>query len=387
MTRRWLILCWAICAVWGATPKAQATRYLVRWRPDAPASARAQARPLPRPLLARLGLELVESAPPAWEVEWAEEDTLLPPAQLYPDDPLYPQQWALARIGAPEAWAWTTGDPALIAAVVDTGAVLTNRDLAPLLLSGYNVIDQSADTRDDVGHGTACASVLGAIGNNGFGMVGVVWTSRLLPVKVTMRSDGYAYWSDLLAGVTWAVDHGARVVSVSYSLTGTAAGHTAAQYAYYRGAVLVVAAGNDYAALSYPDDPYMLTVGASDQSDLRCSYSNTGPFLDLVAPGRDLWAATWYDGFRSFSGTSASTPLVAGVAALVFSLRPDLSAKDVEDVLCQSADDLGPAGRDDTFGWGRVDAARALSLATGWTATTTRPTDPPPNRGRGRKPR
>lgn len=414
-----------------ATP-AHATRLVVKWFPSTPAATRANtharyhAQRIAFRELDRLGLDLVGAPAIAEcqyrctpEVEWVEEDRLILAAQVLesraeclpqdvilgsslevfcprtpdvsilgdvgleygletPNDPLYPQQWHLERINAPAAWAYTVGDPALIVAVADTGIVTTNRDLFPLLLlPGYNSADGTASTNDNNGHGTACASLVGVLTNNAFGMAGLNWSLRIMPVKVTNDPRSYASWSAIAAGWVWAVDHGAKIVTCSYAPTGSATVEAAAKYAWERGVIVFVAAGNENADLLTPDSQYMVTVAATDQNDLRASFSNRGPCVDLAAPGVNVYGAMWYDGFRLMSGTSASTPIVAGVAALLRATRPDLAPVDLEAILEQSAVDLGTAGRDNLFGAGRVDAGAALALAQGWVATVEPPIEPP----------
>ena len=168
--------------------------------------------------------------------------------------------------------------------------------------------------------------------------------------------------SDIASGLTWAADHGARVANVSYYVTGSKTISTAAKYFQSKGGVVVAAAGNYGALETVPDDPYIITVGATDSQDVLFYYSNRGHNLDLVAPGNNT--TTLMGGLYSTGGgTSFASPVVAGVAALVLSVNPSLTPGQVTDILKQNADDLGDFGRDTTYGSGRVNAARAVLAA------------------------
>jgi subtilisin family serine protease len=305
-------------------------------------------------------------------VEFAELDRIRPHQDVIPNDPQYSGEWHLPRISAPSAWSVTTGSPSIIIAIADTGVDSTHPDLSSKMVAGWNAYDNNSNTQDVHGHGTNVAGTAAAASNNTIGVASVAWNCGIMPVRVSM-TNGSAYDSTIASGITWAADHGARVVNVSYKVTGSSTVSSAAQYFYNRGGVVTVSAGNYSTFDSIPNDPYMITVGATDPSDLLYSWSNTGTDIDLVAPGCVTTTMSG-GGYGGNCGTSFSAPIVAGVAALVMSANPGLSAAQVTSVLQNSADNLGPAGWDSTFGYGRVNAANAVNASSGTTTDTQPPT-------------
>ena len=308
------------------------------------------------------------------EVEFAELDRIVPLAEIVPDDPWYGSwEWYLTKIQAPSAWSTTTGSSSITIAIIDSGVDGTHEDLASKMVPGWNVYNNNSDTSDVVGHGTSVAGTAAAATNNGKGVASIAWNCRVMPIRVT-DTTGYLTWSNAASGLTWAADHGARVANVSAEVSNSSTVRSAAQYFQSKGGVVTCSAGNEATFDPSADNPYILTVSATDGNDALCSWSNTGNNVDLSAPGT---AYTTYrgGGYGSASGTSISAPVVAGVAGLVLSANPSLTASQVQDILKQSADDLGTAGWDPSYGWGRVNAARAVSLAGGGgTGDTTAPT-------------
>jgi thermitase len=306
------------------------------------------------------------------EVEFAEVDLLVPPDEVTPDDPLYLNlsQWHLSRIAAPDAWSTTTGSSGIIIAILDTGVDGSHPDLARNMVSGWNVYDNNANTADVYGHGTKVAGTAAALGNNGTGVASVAWNCLIMPVRIA-AADGYASYSAIASGLTWAADHGARVANISYMVTTSSTVTSAAKYFYNHGGLVSSSAGNYGTFDSSADNPYILTVGGTDENDALYGWSNTGNNIDLVAPGCAGNTTTNGGGYSSACGTSFSAPIVAGVAALVLSVNSSLTPAQVTDILRQSADNLGQAGWDPTYGYGRVNAARAVESA--WSVAKTEP--------------
>lgn len=308
-------------------------------------------------------------------VELAEADGVGGIAGVAPSDPDFDVQWNLdntgqgggamdADIDAPEAWTRHTGDPWVVIAVLDTGVQADHPDLAGKVLPGWSTYDSTADTSDVNGHGTHVAGIAAASGDNGVGMSGVHWGARVLPVRV-VSPDGIGMESHCAAGIVWAVDQGVDVISMSLQYyTGTQTLADAVSYAASQGVVLVASSGNHQAVVAYPAAfPECIAVGATDRSDTVWIGSNTGPELELVAPGRAVFSLWRESGYASFTGTSMSAPHVAGVAALLVSYVPSMEREEIRALLTETADDLGPAGRDEAYGFGRVNAARALEAA------------------------
>ena len=335
-----------------------------------------------------------------------------PPLSI-PNDPLFPQQWSLRNTGqgggwtpgadlnAPSAWDLATGDPSVTIAIIDEGVDVTHPDLASRVLPGHDATDQPSPAAipgncapaDE--HGTACAGIAAAAGNDGAGMTGVCWNASILPVRV-----GYgAYWSQLswqVDAITWAADQGADILSNSWgSSIPSASVRSAIEYATTSGrgglgAVVLFAAGNSDGPIVYPaKHPAAIAVGASSPCDERCSPASCdnevfwgschGLELDLVAPGAALVTADNVgpagggagDYLFGFNGTSAACPHVAGAAALLLSLRPDLDAVQVRSHLISAGRDLVGVPAEDTsgwdpyMGWGRLDLRLLLESALG----------------------
>ncbi len=292
-----------------------------------------------------------------------------------PNDPSYGSQWHLPKIQSSQAWSITTGAASVIVAVIDSGVNAAHPDLAPKLMPGWNFVKGTADTSDVLGHGTAVAGTVAAASNNRIGIAGVNWASRLLPLTVVDDED-FATYSNIAAAIQYAADHGARVINVS--IGGPASSVTlqnAVDYAWKKGAMLFASAMNDYAATpNYPAAcARVVAVSATDSSDRLASFSNYGNWITLAAPGTNILTTTG-GGYGYWSGTSFSSPIVAGVAALCLAVNPALTNADVISILEKTADDLGPAGRDNSFGWGRINAYRAVSAAL---ETLPRPIVPP----------
>ncbi len=296
------------------------------------------------------------------DVVFVEQNRALPPS-VVPNDPEYAAQWHLPHIEAPAAWDHTTGANVVIA-ILDSGVDASHPDLGPKIVEGYDTTG-GRSTEDVTGHGTAVAGSATAFGNNGVGIASPAWHSMLMPLRVT-GSDGWATDADLAEGLVWAVNHGARVLNLSFGYVADSATIvSAARYAFQNGGLVVAASGNCGCREATRDTRYILNVSATDTADGVSSFSSTGRFVDLAAPGVGIYTTIRGGGYRYASGTSHASPLVAGVAALLFSLDPSLSPGDVEDILERTAEDLGSPGWDPEYGYGRVNARRAVLAVAG----------------------
>lgn len=309
------------------------------------------------------------------DVEFAELDRIVRPAQITPNDPWFGSwEWYLTKINAPAAWPTTTGDKSIIIAILDTGVDGSHPDLQSKMVSGWNIYNNNSDTSDVFGHGTVVAGTAAAATNNSLGVASIAWNCPIMPIRVS-APDGYATYSAMASGLIWAADHGARVANLSYMASTSSTVSSAASYFQSKGGIVASSSGNEAFFDTAADNPYILTVGATDANDVIAAWSNTGNNIDLTAPGTVF--STFSGGtYNSASGTSVSSPVVAGAAALVLSANPSLSGSQVQNILKQSADDLGSIGWDATYGWGRVNVGRAVSMASGVAAPlpdTTRP--------------
>lgn len=310
---------------------------------------------------ARLAVQI--AADPA--VVFAEPNAIRT-AMRTPNDPAVPQQWALNNIQAFDAWNVTTGAE-LVVAVLDTGVSTNHPDLEGKILSGYNAINGGNGSEDTNGHGTAVSGLIAANTDNDTGIAGMCWGCRILPVTV-LSARGGGDDASVARGLRWAVDNGARIVNMS--LGGSQDSQTlrdAVQYAHSRGTLIVAASGNERQSgnpVSYPAAyPEVLAVGATGNADTITGFSNTGDYVALAAPGVGLWTTVLGGTYGPPNGTSFSSPYVAGVAGLIWTLRSDLSNYDVACILQASADDKGTPGKDPEYGWGRLNALRAVQLA------------------------
>ena len=294
-------------------------------------------------------------------IKFAEVDRALQ-LQQTANDPYYSNAWHLPKIGAPTAWDQSSGS-GITVAILDTGVDADHPDLIGRLVSGWNAADRGFDSSDVHGHGTKVAGVIAASTNNGVGVASIAWGARLMPVRVTNSPDGYAYFSDITAGLTWAADHGARVANISYDATPSASISSAAQYMISKGGVVAVAAGNSGSDPGYSDNPYLISVSATTSTDQKASWSSYGAYVDVSAPGAGIWTTSRGGGYGGASGTSFASPATAAVLALIKAANSSLAPAKVEQVLKSSAADLGLSGTDSYYGAGRIDAAAAVRTA------------------------
>jgi len=294
-------------------------------------------------------------------LKFVEMDGVLPPL-FYPNDPRYPNEWHLSKIGAPTAWDSAQGNGVTIA-ILDSGIETTHSDLQSQLVPGWNHYDNNDNVTDVTGHGTAVAGIAGAAGNNSVGVAAVSLQSKVMPLRVT-DTAGNGYYSLMAAALITAADNGARVANISFlgvSLSDTV--DSAAQYMRSKGGVVVVGGGNSGDLRTDPPRSSLTVVAATDSADARASFSSWGDYIDIAAPGVGLWT-TWQGGiYAGMSGTSAASPVVAGVYALMMSAKPGLQPGTYDSILFSTAQDLGSAGLDQQFGHGRVNAAAAVSKA------------------------
>ncbi|MDP9407310.1 MAG: S8 family serine peptidase, partial [Actinomycetota bacterium] len=272
-----------------------------------------------------------------------------------PNDPLYARQAGLGALRLPAAWDVTTGSTSTVIAVLDTGVDARHPDLAGRVLPGTDVVNRDGDPADDNGHGTGVAGVAAANAGNGVGVAGVDWKARVLPVKV-LGSTGQGRDSDIAEGMRWAVDRGATVINLSLGGGGRSGVLTdAVEYALGRGVVVVAAAGNTgMQEESFPAAiPGVIAVAATDNSGAPATFSTTGPWVDVAAPGTGVatlglsWSRSSY---VAMTGTSFAAPLVSGVVGLVQARHPDWDAGRVHEWLRSTARDVAARGFDTRTG-------------------------------------
>ena len=323
-----------------------------------------------RRLLQRLQREaLVEYAHPNYQFQ----------AAFVPNDPLYSQQWNLRAIRMPEAWEISQGEGVTVA-VVDTG-VTRVPDLAQTeFVKGYDFVDDDEDPTDLNGHGTHVAGTLAQSTNNALGVAGVAFKAKIMPVRV-LDANGFGSLSDVVEGIRYAVDHGATVINLSLGSRASARlMEEAVAYAHSKGVTVVAAAGNENSSqVSYPARyPHVIAVSATGPDGTKAPYSNYGVGVDIAAPGGAKTPEHPEYGilqqtinrrnpdepvFAYFQGSSMAAPHVAGVAALI-QAQGIKDPDKVEAILKMSAAPV-PGDKQNFYGAGLLDAARALARARG----------------------
>jgi subtilisin family serine protease len=285
-----------------------------------------------------------------------------------------PQGKASADIKATAGWEETTGSAGVVIAVIDTGVELTHPDLKNKVVnSGRDFINNDFDASDDHGHGTMIAGIAAAETNNGEGVAGVSWNSKILPLKA-LDSQGNGAIDKIAEAIRYASDNGAQVINLSLgteqpSLTL----RDACQYAFNKGVFLAAAAGNGAGgAVHYPAayDNYVFAVSATDYNDAPAALASIGSEIDAAAPGIRILAPYPTDltpaGYLPYAygdGTSFAAPHAAGLAALIKGLKPSLRPAQIMDIIRFSSADVNAvqiAGRDEVVGYGRIDIEKAV---------------------------
>lgn len=296
-------------------------------------------------------------------VEFVEPDYTTRAAYI-PNDKQFDQQWHHSVIRTPLAWDLTRGAADLVVAVLDTGLDANHAEFSGKTVPGYNFIDSNEDTSDDNGHGTHVAGLVAAATDNRQGTAAVCPDCKVMPLKVLdEQSSGTLF--DVVKAITHATDKGAKIINMS--LTSDVCSNSlqeAIDYAWNRGVLLVAAAGNFNSDKPiYPAAcKRVISVGAIDEEKSRARYSNYGETIDFVAPGTDVYSTFLNGEYTRISGTSMATPIVSGIAALVWSRSPQSTNSELEKQLQQAVQDLGDAGFDNTFGYGLLDAAKAVGV-------------------------
>lgn len=314
---------------------------------------------------------------------------------LIPDDLQFIRQWHLRNTGEVErsiegedvdalaGWDIFTGDPEFLIAIVDTGIDFFHPDLEGNLsvnkneiegngidddengfiddFYGYDFINDDQDPFDDNGHGTHVAGIAGAIGNNGIGVTGIAWNIKMLPVKA-FNSRGQGDTSVAIKAVEYAVSHNVKIINASWgSDSRSRILEQVLKSARADGILTIAAAGNDRTDKeSYPAAfESVVSVGSLDLEGKKSDFSNFGSTVAISAPGTSIFSTKVNNTYGALSGTSMATPIVSGVAALIWGKHPEFSLQDVENILFSSVDEIDV---DEELGVGRINVRKALEI-------------------------
>ncbi|MCJ7424386.1 S8 family serine peptidase [Candidatus Bathyarchaeota archaeon] len=291
-------------------------------------------------------------------------------AQFAPNDPDWSLQWGPQKIEAEWAWNATLGNSSILVAVIDSGIDYTHPDLAANYASGgRDWVNNDEDPMDDYNHGTKVAGIIAAVTNNEIGIAGLAQV-KVMAEKI-FDNEGVGYVDDVVSAIYHATDQGAKIISMSLSTEyNVSLLYDAVKCAYEKGVLLVAAAGNQASdAKRYPaayDE--VIAVTATNSSDNPADFTNFGDWVELAAPGVDIFTTDLldenlppdYQYYRWGSGTSFACPHVSGLAALVWSEFPNANRDWVRARLRETADDLGNPGFDNYYGYGRINARKAI---------------------------
>jgi thermitase len=303
-----------------------------------------------------------------------------------PNDPNFNKQWGHTTINSASGWDITEGSASTVIAIIDSGIDENHPDLKDKIVAGYDFVDNDTVPHDLHGHGTHVAGIAAAITDNGMGVAGMDWNARIMPIRV-LDEYGSGYSSDISDGITWACSNGAKVLNLSlggphYSQIMQDTINSARD----AGCLVIAAMGNsrtDGNPTNYPAGyANVFTVAATNSTDTYTYYSQYGTHCDISAPGGEMDAYHDPGGFYStmptysvhltsiydydqnydyLQGTSQATPMVSGLAALIWAVNPNLTSDLVQATIEKTAVDLGAPGKDDNYGYGRIDVQAALN--------------------------
>lgn len=301
-------------------------------------------------------------------VETVEEDKVLNSNVVF-NDPGYNLQWHIPNVNFPKLWDYSlTPKKTVIVAVIDSGIDSNHEDLQGAIVDGgYNFYDDNTDIYDYNGHGTAVSGVINASSNNLKGITGLGYNIpiKILPLK-TSNEIGESYLSDVLRAINYAIEKKVDVINLSLGSYGYSyIENEEIQKAINSGIVVVASAGNDgNSSYLYPASyNNVISVGATDQYNNKTSFSNYNDKVSLTAPGLDILTTIPNGEYGFASGTSFSAPIVSATAAIMKSVRPDLTPQTIKTQLQNNAVDLGTLGKDNYFGYGKVDAYKVINSA------------------------
>lgn len=321
-------------------------------------------------------------------VAYVEPDYYLKATDTVPNDPSYSSLYGLTTISAPKAWDTYTGSKNVVVGIIDTGINYNHPDLSGNIwvnpdeianngidddnngyiddINGWNFVSNNNKPLDDNGHGTHVSGTIGAVGNNGVGVVGVAWNTQIAALKF-LDSTGGGYTSDAILAINYAAEEGFEILNNSWGGGSFSQSLKNAIDAY--SGVFIAAAGNEGrnndSTPSYPasyTSSNIISVAATTSTDAKASFSNYGKTsVDLGAPGNAIYS-TYLNSYATLSGTSMATPHVAGAAALIKSYNPSLTTAQIKSILLSNVDAVSSLNGKTVTG-GRLNVAKALAAS------------------------
>lgn len=296
------------------------------------------------------------------DVAHAEPDYLVQ-LSYSPNDPhASTSQYHHQKIETAQAWDKTRGSADVVIAVIDDGIDVTHPELKNQIIKPFDTVKENSSIRVGI-HGTHVAGIIGSSMDNNIGGSGIAPDAKIMPINVF--NGEFAYTSEIIQGIYHAVDQGADIINMSLGgYAYSSALNTAIQDAHKKGVVIIAAAGNERVENPYYPASYanVISVGSTTSLDKVSNFSNYGKYVDIAAPGSNIYSTLPKSTYGVMNGTSMAAPMVTGVAALIKGSEPALSNREIENRLYATADDLGVAGKDPFYGHGRVNARKALMI-------------------------
>jgi hypothetical protein len=331
-------------------------------------------------------LKLVEEFKNNPNVEYAQPNYCYDYFDIIPNDPDFTFQWALTKIQATNAWETEKGDSAVIVSILDSGVDLNHPDLMGNIwrnedeipnngidddknglvddVNGWDFAYWDNEPNDDIGHGTNIAGIIGAITNNDLGIAGLTWGCKIMPVKISQcEIDGSPRLTDvwIAQGLYYSSENGAQIINMSFGFNEESSFlRDGVDYAYAKGCILIAAAGNNNSDQNiYPAAfEKVIAVAATDENDQKAYFSNYGEWVDIAAPGVNIYSTAYPNIYNYRNGTSFSAAYVSGMAALIKSRFPNFSQDDIRKNILNSADSISTTYY---VGKGRINIYNSLS--------------------------
>lgn len=310
-----------------------------------------------------------------YDVESIEPNYIYFPDDLTVNDPYFSNQWNLTAAHIPTLWDFSTGDQDVIVAVCDSGVMSNHPDLSGQFITGWNFVDDNTNTADIFGHGTKVTGTIAAVGNNSIGVAGVAWNCTFMPIRIddyVIPTNGKATLATMEDSITYAAQNGAKIINMSYGgpYSGGLASVIDTAYHTY-GALVFASVGNEATtALRYPAAcEHVIAVGSVDINNQRAGSSNYGYYLHVLAP-EGTYTTNNSGDYSYHNGTSYASPTTAGLAALLLSYDYTLTPDNITNIIQYSCDDIYTPGFDNDSGYGKINAARAISFAQTYPSMT-----------------